>query len=129
MSAILYKCDKPDRGDPANHPDLMFFCPGCKCGHGVWLEQPNSLGARWTWNGSMDKPTFKPSLKINGVEMTTAGKTDYEAWRVAGCPPRNGKDFDSKPSCCHSVITDGVIHFCGDCTHELAGKAVPMEAF
>jgi hypothetical protein len=28
--------------------------------------------------------------------------------------------------CCHSIITDGKIQFCGDCTHALAGKIVDL---
>ena len=30
---------------------------------------------------------------------------------------------------CHSFITDGSIEFLPDCTHELAGKTVPLEDF
>lgn len=63
-------------------------------------------GAQWTWNGSHDKPTFDPSILVR-----------YES-RPA-----------DRPQCCHSVVKDGVIHFCDDSTHELAGKQVPLEPF
>jgi len=52
----------------------------------------------------MDKPTFSPSLKISGGSK--------------------GSEY-----CCHLVVTDGVLNFCADCSHELAGKSVPMQAF
>jgi hypothetical protein len=35
-----------------------FHCPGCNYGH--YFEVP-----RWTWNGSVDAPTFTPSLLSN----------------------------------------------------------------
>jgi hypothetical protein len=54
----------------------------------------------WTFNGDLEKPTFTPSLLCNA---------SYQESR------------------CHSIVTDGMIHFCGDCHHELAGKVIPME--
>lgn len=69
-----------------------FHCPGCEYGHS--FEVP-----RWTWNGSYDKPTFRPSLLCN-------------------------KDYpDSR---CHSFVTDGKIQFQNDCWHKLAGQTVEI---
>lgn len=28
--------------------------------------------------------------------------------------------------CCHYVITNGALHYCGDCTHGLAGQVIPI---
>ncbi len=42
-----------------------FFCPGCKCWHGVRIAGEGH--PRWLWNGSMESPTFTPSLSIAGV--------------------------------------------------------------
>lgn len=104
--------------------DLMIFCPACKCGHGIWLETANSLGGRWKWNGSMEKPTFQPSLKItrrvHEPPVTPENLEEYKKnpW------PQTQRDY-----ICHSVITDGMIAFCEDCTHELVGKTVPLEDF
>lgn len=42
-------------------PDLVFWCPGCKCGHGVWTTGERK---RWSFNGDMEKPTFDPSVLI-----------------------------------------------------------------
>ena len=88
----------------ANAPDFMFWCPACKCGHGVWVEGPCRTGAQWKFNGNMEKPSFHPSLKI-----------EFN---------REGKDM-----VCHLVVTDGVLNYCGDSTHELAGQSIPMEPF
>lgn len=53
----------------------------------------------WNWNGSTTKPTFTPSLLV--------------------AP-------DSPPNRCHLFVTDGMIQFCSDCHHSLAGQTVPM---
>jgi len=109
-------------------PTFIFWCPGCKFGHGVWVNRASGqTHAQWTWNGSLEKPTFTPSLLITGTEFSAAGRADYEAWCAAGHPDRQGKPFDSVPSRCHSVVTDGKIHFCADCSHELAGQVVDMK--
>ena len=54
----------------------------------------------WTWNGDENKPSFQPSLMCN------KGRRSLQ---------------------CHSVVTDGVINFCSDSHHHLAGKSVAME--
>lgn len=53
---------------------------------------------RWKFNGNWEKPSFTPSLK----------------WDI------------NKVVQCHLILTDGVINYCNDCVHELAGKKVPM---
>lgn len=53
----------------------------------------------WTWNGSMDKPTFYPSLLCNQ---------------------------DDPASRCHSFVTDGKIEFLNDCHHGLRGQTVEI---
>ena len=80
-------------GEPA------FFCPGCNRQHIVHVSKPNEWAAIWTWNKSLDKPTFTPSLHVNS--------SDPE-------------------SCCHSFVRNGFIQFLPDCHHELAGKTVEI---
>jgi hypothetical protein len=70
----------------------VFHCPGCGYGHP--FEVP-----RWSWNGSMDRPTFIPSLWCN--------KSD-------------------PASSCHSVVTDGKIRFLDECFHNLKGQTVEI---
>jgi hypothetical protein len=78
-----------------------FWCPGRKEPHHyiTWSEmRPGFIP--WSFNGNEQCPSFTPSLK-----RTTP-------WR--------------DNSCCHMFVTDGMIQYCGDCKHELAGKTVPM---
>ncbi len=50
----------------------------------------------WSWNGNPDLPTISPSI------LTHSGPDGFNV--------------------CHSFLTDGVFHFLGDCSHQLAGK-------
>lgn len=52
----------------------------------------------WTWNGSTEAPTLRPSV------LTTS----WQGWR------------------CHSWINDGAAQFLDDCSHELRNQTVPM---
>ena len=118
---ILLQCEhKPGDG----HADFLFFCPGCKCGHGVWTTNRNGVGANWTFNGNMEKPTFSPSILIRS-HMWTPPVT-----------PENMAEWDKAPwpqtkveTVCHSFVRDGMIQFLGDCTHELKGQTVPLPDF
>lgn len=86
---------------------LSFRCPGCDRVHEVYIK-PNcdpQSGASWTWNGSLDRPTFAPSILLK-IEYTDPTRSNIV---------------------CHSFVTDGKIQFLGDCTHALAGREVEIE--
>jgi hypothetical protein len=51
----------------------------------------------WAWNGNTEKPTLTPSI------LTNDGST-----------------------VCHSYITDGIVEFLTDCTHDSAGKILDL---
>lgn len=76
-----------------------FLCPGCKTKHFIKTKGPYS----WDFNGDVEKPTIRPSVLAKGYNDEE--KADYQ---------------------CHSMITDGVIEFLGDCTHNLKGQKVPL---
>jgi hypothetical protein len=77
---------------------VAFYCPGCECGHQI----PVTGVRAWSWNGSMEKPTLKPSILVNRGSV------------------------NPKVPQCHSYVTDGRIQFLGDCTHSLAGQTVDL---
>ena len=74
----------------------VFHCPGCNYAH--------KFDKRWSFNGSIEKPTFAPSLLVNG------NKTVHNP-----AVPR-----------CHSYVTNGMIQFLTDCDHALKGQKVEI---
>lgn len=62
-------------------------------------DQRNNVHGLWTWNGDVERPTFRASLLV-------------------------GPDVPHMR--CHSFITDGSIAFCADCHHEMAGQTVEL---
>ena len=92
-----------------------FQCPGCEFRHVYVVKWGDKLRAdyaasgrtyfpEWKFNGSMETPTFEPSL-LN--TMTFTG--DVKPKRI-----------------CHLYVRKGQIEYLSDCTHKLAGKIVPL---
>ena len=88
-----------------NEEMLRFNCPGCNTFHAI--QHGAEDGPNWSWNGSLEKPTFSPSVLVT-YEGKDAGKD--------GAPP----------AVCHSFVIDGCIQFLNDCTHRLAGQTVDL---
>lgn len=84
---------------------LTFRCLGCGTEHHI--QHGAEDGPNWGWNGSLERPTFTPSVLV-----TYPGPD-------AGIPP-------APPAVCHSFVTDGRIQYLGDCTHHLAGQTVDL---
>jgi len=81
---------------------VRFVCPGCGNHHVPRVEKLLDTydGPLWEWNGSLENPTFSPSLRVMGGP---GGATS-----------------------CHSFIRDGKIEYLSDCTHALAGQTVEL---
>ena len=78
----------------------VFHCPGCEYGHAISVNgRKNESGATWTWNGSIETPTFTPSLLVSPHDAAHR---------------------------CHSFVKDGQIQFLADCCHKLKGQTVPI---
>jgi hypothetical protein len=92
--------------EPAGGSRLAFYCPGCKMVHQVAVG--NGPGPRWGYNGNPGKPTFTPSVLVRGGMRG-------EHW--------------SDDAICHTFVTDGRIHYLGDCTHALAGQTIDLPPF
>lgn len=93
---------------------VMFACPGCQENHGPVVQPP-----RWGWNGSLERPTFTPSILVRGTRRIT----DDERDRILA-----GEQVQIPEVVCHSYVTDGRIQFLSDCTHALAGQTVDLPA-
>lgn len=88
----------------------LIWCPGCVTTpdtdgmmglHSVTTVDPdgNHPAVEWTWNGSLTRPTFGPSILVHQGKLQ----------------PR-----------CHSFVVDGRWQFLPDSTHSLAGQTVGM---
>ncbi|WP_020403755.1 DUF6527 family protein [Gracilimonas tropica] len=85
---------------------ILFYCPGCEMHHGPWVEGNNV--PIWKWNGSLEKPTFSPSLLVKGGTY------------------KSGEYIETQ---CHSYVKNGKIQFLNDCSHEFAGRTIELEPF
>lgn len=88
------------------------WCPACNSGHEINVDAPNASGARWSFNGDRDRPTFSPSVNMR--------------WGVYADPNWRDPDGNERGGICHYFITDGRIIYCGDCTHDLRGQTVDL---
>jgi hypothetical protein len=81
----------------------------CGSGYVHWCEPCGEIhvlptGRGWTYSGAPDQLTATPSFK--------------HSWRAGGAEPGD--------KVCHYILTDGVLHYCGDSTHGFAGsQALP----
>lgn len=98
---------------------LGFWCPGCKEMHVV-------ATSRWTFNGDYDRPTFSPSVLVTSGHYVPRFQTGDTCWCTYNA---EHPDEPAPYKCerCHTWVRDGQIVFLSDCTHELAGKTVPLE--
>jgi len=109
MTKLLQPFNRSYMGQKPAGPDILigyrFICPGCKSQHLIWVAEvePGKGGAIWSFDGNLERPTFHPSVKI------TWGDPGFK--------------------CCHFFIKAGTLEYLADCTHDLAGKTVPMEPF
>lgn len=103
MSDILRKI-------PAGH---LLWCPGCETTH---VLPANG----WMFNGNCERPSFSPSFKHSGMQRLFEHGRWTGEWKrdAAGAPI---------PFVCHYILTAGVLNYCGDSTHALAGRAVPLQ--
>lgn len=85
----------------------FVYCPACLRAHRFIVENEQDPKHIWVFDGSMEAPTFNPSLLVES----------------GGFAP------GSKDEICHSYLQEGIWKFQQDSTHHLAGQAVPMIDF
>lgn len=95
---------------------FIHYCPACGEAHHYQTNNGGDGGPQWSFNGDVDKPTFAPSMLIRWGNKVP-GQKDW-------------KDEDGKPEggVCHYFLRAGMLEFCADSTHGLAGKSVPLPA-
>lgn len=105
---------------------VLFMCPGCNRYHGVNTDpkNPNAVtSAVWGWNGSLESPTFRPSILLHPHE--TVMKEIPEGLNEQELKEFLDANRVSTPLC-HSYVRDGKIEFLSDSTHELSGRTVDL---
>lgn len=87
----------------------QFYCPGCRRGHAYRVSPSDpACGPVWAFDGNRDRPTFSPSLLNHEVTVPEGEPAEWGS-------PR-----------CHLFLNGGMIQFLPDCSHDHAGKTVPM---
>ncbi|KAA5609698.1 ammonia monooxygenase [Rhodovastum atsumiense] len=103
---------------------LGFWCPGCQETHAVTVDGPNANGARWSWDGNADAPTFSPSVLVTSGHYVSSHKPGDSCW--CNYEARLGRKAPFLCHRCHSFVRAGRIEFLSDCTHSLAGRTVDL---
>lgn len=104
-----------------NH--VSFKCPGCNDIHDLPFKPGEPSG--WEFNGDVEKPTIRPSILTTSGHYTKYHRPGDSCW----CKTEDAQDTDGVFCCyrCHSFVTDGMIQFLDDCTHDLAGQTVELK--
>jgi hypothetical protein len=105
MGQVSAKLRRVERG-------YSHWCPGCGEMHVIFDS--------WTFDGNLESPTFNPSVKITGKKVVVDQKGE---WTGEWVRDASGNAIDD---CCHYHLTAGVLKFCGDSKHALAGHNVPL---
>ena len=85
-------------------PSKILYLP-------IMLKGKREGTGAWSWNGSIDAPTLKPSIKTEGRDF------------LGGDP----KNIDNWPEfVCHSWVNDGRSQFLDDSTHEFKGQTLDL---
>lgn len=105
MGQVSAKLRRTERG-------YSHWCPGCREMHVIFDS--------WQFDGNVDLPTFSPSVKITGKKTVRNDRGERTGEWVRDA---NGNAVDD---CCHYFVRAGVIEFCSDSLHALAGKSVPL---
>jgi hypothetical protein len=79
----------------------------------------HTLPDGWSFNGNLEKPTFTPSFKHEGLQRVFVNGNWTGEWK-------RDASGNTIPYICHYILTDGQLQFQGDCTHGLNGKTVPL---
>lgn len=97
--------------ETATHLTLRFPGPVGELTLPVMIGGTRKGTPNWTWNGSTDFPTLRPSVKTEGNNFLGDDVTDKSNY---------------VPYICHTWVTDGKAQFLDDTTHSLRGQTVDL---
>lgn len=87
------------------------WCPACEEMHAFAVDEAFKNGARWSFDGNLDAPTFSPSMNIRTGRFADPNFVDAEG---------------DLSRVCHYFLRNGHLEFLGDCTHGMKGQTVPL---
>lgn len=93
--------------EEATHVTINFPGPAGLLTLPVIRSGTRSGTGSWSWNGSIDSPTLRPSVLTNGRMLDD----DLN---------------DIGPYTCHSWVNDGQAQFLNDSTHEFSGQTIDL---
>lgn len=107
-------------------PKATYYCQGCDMVHMINVE-PNGAEPVWTWDGSMDHPTFGPSVLVRWETRSEKAREVSKAFydQHGDYPTLEQVPYDKK-HVCHTFIRGGLVEFLSDCTHQHAGQTLPL---
>lgn len=111
MSKVSAYLRRTGAGDGHTAQGYAHWCPACEEMHAFAIDTPFRNGAQWTFDGNVECPTFNPSMNIRTGPRPTV---------PIGRPDAGQIDV------CHYFLHGGVLKFCADSTHALAGQDVPL---
>lgn len=85
------------RNEKGTRGVFSFMCPACKKIHQIWTVDEGDGNPVWRFNNDFNKPTVEPSVSCR---TPLVDRIDI----------------------CHFFITDGMIKYLSDCTHDKAGQ-------
>lgn len=91
------------------------WCPGCQEIHVIQTDRAPA----WSFDGSVESPTFGPSIKITSVKKVVVNGKWTGEWVI----DNNGK---AVPHICHYFLQSGILKYCTDTTHEFSGLTIRL---
>lgn len=85
---------------PTGHLTLPVIRHGTRSGTGCW-----------SWNGSVDAPTLRPSILTEGHRYLGGDPLDQNQWLKFRC---------------HVWVNDGKVKYLDDCSHDLRGQTCDL---
>lgn len=105
LSTKLYKISSDE---------IAHWCPGCNERHVIRIrESEDTKTFARVFDKDYVKPTFSPSIRIQSSAPRTIGELIKPVLYIK----------------CHYFIRRGMIDFCSDSLHPLAGHLVPLPDF
>lgn len=86
-------------GESSGQKWYTHFCPACERLHAIYVRGK----LEWSFNDDVFHPTFSPSVLCE----YTVGE-------------------DQRKVRCHYFLENGILRYCSDSTHLLAGIAIPL---